>query len=183
MTEPRKPRRSFEERWQIVLLLSPVFFLLIVCMGIPLTVMLVYSFWQTQSFTLVKDLTSANYEYVLFNSIYMTLMGKAVVYGVLVTLITMTLAFPVSYFLARRVTFTKVLWIHAVIIPLFTSDLIRYFAWRTILGSGGCLQRRPFVEWFGIGARPIPRFRSLGCHHFARARVPALYDPGHLGFA
>lgn len=159
MTEPRKPRRSFEERWQIVLLLSPVFFLLIVCMAIPLTVMLVYSFWQTQSFTLVKDLTSANYEYVLASSIYMALTGKAIVYGVLVTLITMTLAFPVSYFLARRVTFTKVLWIHAVIIPLFTSDLIRYFAWRTILGSGGVFN--DVLLWSGLVSEPV-QFLAFG---------------------
>ena len=153
MKETKRLSTSIDARWQIGLLLSPVFFLLVACMAIPLTVMLVYSFWQTKSFVLTKDPTWANYDYILSSSTYMALTGKALVYGVLVTLITMTLAFPVSYFLARRVAFTKVLWIHAVIIPLFTSDLIRYFAWRTILGTGGILN--DILLWVGISSQPI----------------------------
>jgi len=153
MEESHEPRRSLQERWQIALLLSPVFFLLIACMALPLSVMLVYSFWQTQSFSLVKELTLDNYQYVLSSSVYVTLTGKAILYGLLVTLMTMGLAFPVSYFIARRVTYTKALWIHAVIIPLFTSDLIRYFAWRTILGSGGVLN--DVLLWVGATSEPV----------------------------
>ncbi len=156
MIGSRRPRLSPKERWEIAFLLSPMILLLITCMAIPLSVMLIYSFWKTQSFTLVKDLTTANYEYILANSIYMALTGKAVVYGLLVTLITMTLAFPFSYFLARRVSFTKALWVHAAIIPLFTSDLIRYFAWRTILGSGGILN--DILLWSGVVAQPVEFF-------------------------
>jgi spermidine/putrescine transport system permease protein len=84
------------------------------------------------------------------------LTGKAVAYGFVVTIITMLLAFPVAHFIARRVTFTKALWIHAVIIPLFTSDLIRYFAWRTILGSGGVLNS--VLLGTGLAAEPVQAF-------------------------
>lgn len=149
-------RWSLGARGQLALLLSPVFVLLAVCMAAPLSVMLVYSLWKTQAFSLIKELTTGNYVYVLTSPVYMMLTGKAVLYGILVTLITMALAFPVAYFIARHVTFTKALWIHAIIIPLFTSDLIRYFAWRTILGSGGVLNG--MLIWLGIVSEPVGFF-------------------------
>ncbi len=153
MGVPRDWTRSWRGRGQIALLFSPVLFLLLVCMAVPLSVMLVYSFWKTEAFSLVKELTSENYLYVLTSLVYMTLTAKAVLYGITVTLVTMVAAFPVAYFLARRVTFGKALWIHAVIIPLFTSDLIRYFAWRTLLGSSGVLNDA--LLWVGLVEEPV----------------------------
>lgn len=145
-----------QAHWQVLLLLSPALFLLAICMMLPLSVMLLYSFWKSQSFTLIQELTVSNYAYVLTSRVYMLLTVKAALYGTLVTLITMVLAFPVAYFLARHVTFTKALWLHVIIIPLFTSDLIRYFAWRTILGSGGILN--DLLLWAGVVAEPVEFF-------------------------
>lgn len=150
------PKGFWSGGWQVALLLAPVFFLLVACMVVPLSVMLIYSFWQTQAFSLVKELTVDNYLYVLTSSVYLLLTAKAVAYGIVVAAITMVLAFPVAYFLARRVTFTKALWIHAIIIPLFTSDLIRYFAWRTILGTGGVLN--DVLLWARIADDPVQFF-------------------------
>jgi spermidine/putrescine transport system permease protein len=146
-------KASLRERWQVAVLLAPVFALLVACMVVPLSIMLLYSFWQSQAFSLVKELSVGNYLYVLGSPVFVGLTGKAVLYGLTVTAITLVIGFPVAYFLARRVTFTKALWIHAIIIPLFTSDLIRYFAWRTILGSSGVLN--DVLLWSGLVDEPV----------------------------
>jgi len=127
------------EGLRIGLLFLPVLLLLALCMAIPLGVMFVFSFWRVTGFSLTQQVSLDNYTYIASNAIFLRLILKAVGYGILVTAITMLLGYPVAYFMARRLSRMKALLLNAIIIPLFTSDLIRYFAWRTILGTNGFL--------------------------------------------
>ncbi len=126
---------------RIAALFSPVLAILGVCMLVPLAVMLLYSLWRVESFSLVREVSLANYAYILHTDIYLRLTAKALLYGLVVTVLTLLIGFPVAWFMARRATIRKNLIITAVLLPLYTSDLIRYFAWRTILGTEGFLNR------------------------------------------
>ena len=53
------------------------------------------------------------------------------------TLLTLLLAVPLAYYLATRAGRWKSLLIILVIVPFWTSFLIRTYAWRTILGTDG----------------------------------------------
>ena len=118
--------------------------------------MLLHSFWKAEGVTLTRTLTLDNYLYIFQHKIFLYLTIKALLYGFVVTAITMVLAFPFAYFIAHRVTFRKGLIVTAVILPLYTSDLIRYFAWRTILGTHGILNN--LLLAIGIIDDPIKIF-------------------------
>jgi spermidine/putrescine transport system permease protein len=126
------------------------------CMLAPLTLMLVYSFWRVESFSLVQQLSLSNYEYLLGTPIYVWLTAKALLYGIAITTISLLIALPVAYFMARWLTLRKGLVVTAILLPLYTSELIRYFAWRFILGSEGLLNNA--LLWLGLIAEPITIF-------------------------
>jgi spermidine/putrescine transport system permease protein len=138
---------------RIGLLFLPVLLLLALCMAIPLGVMFVFSFWRVTGFSLTQRFSLDNYIYIAGNAIFLRLILKAVAYGVVVTAITMLLGYPVAYFMARRLSRMKALLLNAIIIPLFTSDLIRYFAWRSILGTNGFLNNAMLA--LGLAREPI----------------------------
>lgn len=144
------------EGLRIGLLFLPVLVLLALCMAVPLAVMLVHSFWRMEGFSLYRDVSLENYAYVLSNIIYLKLTVKAAVYGLIVTALTMLLGFPIAYFMARHLSRAKAAFLNAIIIPLFTSDLIRYFAWRTILGTHGILNDTLLA--LGLIGEPIETF-------------------------
>lgn len=141
---------------RIAALFAPVFLLLGICMLGPLAVMLVYSLWRVESFSLVRSISLDNYTYIFHTDIYLRLTAKALLYGAVVTIVTMALALPVAYFMARHVTLYKGLIVTAILLPLYTSDLIRYFAWRTILGTQGILNS--VLQWLGLTSEPIGIF-------------------------
>ena len=63
--------------------------------------------------------------------------GSTLQLALLGTIICVVLAVPFAYFLATRTGRWKSLLIVLVIVPFWTSFLIRTYAWRTILGSDG----------------------------------------------
>jgi spermidine/putrescine transport system permease protein len=134
-------------------LFAPVFLLLGICMLGPLTVMLVVSLWRVENFSIVRSISLDNYVYLFDTPIYLKLTVKALVYGAIVTLVSMILAVPVAYFMARHVSVRKGLIVTAILLPLYTSDLIRYFAWRSILGTQGLLNSS--LQWLGLTTEPI----------------------------
>jgi spermidine/putrescine transport system permease protein len=136
---------SLKQAWRrrrglrIAALFAPMLLILGVCMLGPLSVMLVYSFWRVENFSLVQELSLDNYAYLSESPLYFWLVGKALFYGAVVTIVTLVISVPVAYFMARHVGPHKGLIITAILLPLYTSELIRYFAWRTILGTEGLL--------------------------------------------
>ena len=71
--------------------------------------------------------------------------------AILSTLITILIALPVSYFLARTRNNTTLLLL--VVIPFWVNFLIRVYAWIAILGKAGFLN--DLLMWAGIIDEPI----------------------------
>jgi ABC-type spermidine/putrescine transport system permease subunit I len=67
------------------------------------------------------------------------------------------IAFPFAYWLARYVSkrYQKVLLI-LVILPFWTSYLLRVYSWLTILGPEGAINR--FLHWTGATSQPVSFF-------------------------
>jgi spermidine/putrescine transport system permease protein len=65
------------------------------------------------------------------------------------TVICLLVAFPVAYVLALKVQGSwKLILVALVIVPFWTSFLIRTYAWMTLLGSNGVPQ---VLGWIGFG--------------------------------
>ena len=75
----------------------------------------------------------------------------------IVTLVDIALAFPLAWFMARIVAPKwRMLLFLAVVVPLWSSILVRIFAWRTILGGNGVLN--DFLVSTGILDQPSSAF-------------------------
>ena len=62
---------------------------------------------------------------------------RSFTYAIIATIIAIFLAFPLAYIIAFRAGRWKNFWMGIVMVPFFTSFLIRTLAWKTILGSHG----------------------------------------------
>jgi spermidine/putrescine transport system permease protein len=120
---------------------------------VPLGLLLLYSFYRADFVAIVKEPSLANYAAVLGSATYRALMLKALGYGVTVAAITAVIAYPFAFFVAKRVRVLKAALLTLMLIPLYTGDLIRIFAWRVVLGAEGVLNS--LLLWLGLIEEPI----------------------------
>jgi spermidine/putrescine transport system permease protein len=154
VVEPKSTsaRRPGELTRGLALLAPPVVWMLVFYL-IPLVILLVYAFWSVDYLTVVREFTLENFRTVVSNQLYPRVILRTITIAAIVTLIDIVLAFPIAYFLARKVTRHRELLLMLVIFPLWSSYLVRAFAWRTILGTNGILNT--FLEWAHITNEPL----------------------------
>lgn len=105
---------------------------------LPMVVMVVFSVWRTIDFKIVPAFTLDNYA-ALLKPIYASVFTRTLRISLTVTLISALLGYPVAYFLARKVHRFRMVLLMLVILPLWTSYLVRTFAWLLILGTNGVI--------------------------------------------
>jgi len=127
-------------------------FITLFCVA-PLAVLFSYSFFQVDFVAIVRDPTLANYARVLESATYRGLVLKALCYGIAIAAICSVIAYPLAFFIAKRVKVYKAPLLTLLLIPLYTGDLIRIFAWRVVLGAEGVLNS--LLMWLGIIKEPI----------------------------
>jgi len=124
---------------------------------VPLGIIVAYSFWEVVNYQVVHHWTFGNYRYFFSVSTYVTTMWATLWVAVVATAITIFLAFPFSYWLSRYVPpRLRALLLVLVVVPFWTSYLLRVYSWLTILGDKGLLNR--FLQWAGITSHPIGLF-------------------------
>jgi ABC-type spermidine/putrescine transport system permease subunit I len=133
------------------LVLFGVFFL------VPLGLIVCYSFWKTVDYNVVHAWTVDNYRYFFSVPTYVSTFWATVWVSFAATALTLVIAFPFAYWLARYVPkrYQKVLLV-LVILPFWTSYLLRVYSWLTILGPQGAINR--FLEWTGATSKPVSFF-------------------------
>ncbi len=136
-------------------LTPPMAFLLIFYLG-ALALLLVNAFWSVDVFTsqIVHDWTLKNFQILWTTPVYRTITGRTVWIAGVVTVVDIALALPIAYYAARlaRPRVRSALLV-AVVVPLWSSYLIRAFAWQTITAPRGLLQWS--LEKVGIPAPDI----------------------------
>ena len=121
-----------------VLMIPPSVWLLILFVA-PLLVMALYTF-RAGSFGVEKNIfTLQNYQDFLANTDLQILLARSVWISLLVAAYSVVLAFPVAYWLAFNVGPARVTLLTILIIPAWTSYLLRVLAWKIILGGNGLL--------------------------------------------
>ena len=124
-----------------LLLAAPVLAFAVVYVG-ALASLFVASFWQVDSFTgkLVHTWTLENFRSLYHDKVYREIAFRTLWMAAAVTLTDIVLAFPLAYFMARvaPARLRAVLFV-AVLLPLWSSYLVRIYAWRTILAKNGAL--------------------------------------------
>jgi spermidine/putrescine transport system permease protein len=120
----------------------------------PLVLIVLYSFWTVVNYNVVHHWTFENYTYFFSTSTYVTTLWDTIWVAAVATFLTLLAAFPLAYWLARyvRPAFRGPLLV-MIILPFWTSYLLRVTSWTTILGEKGVLNR--FLEAIGVIHHPL----------------------------
>lgn len=102
---------------------------------IPTSIIFLYSFLKKGLYGGVEFKFSLAAYKALGNPNFLKVLGDTIYISVAATLITVLLALPTAYFIGRSKY--KSLFLFLIIIPFWTSFLIRIFAWMAILGNNG----------------------------------------------
>jgi spermidine/putrescine transport system permease protein len=123
-------------RW---LLLAPLVFWLLAFVVAPAAILVVYSFAERDELgRVVFTFTLENYQRV-FDPVYLGVFARSVGYAALTTIGCILLGYPVAWRIARASPRWRERLLLLVMIPFWTSFLIRTYAWITILKSEGVL--------------------------------------------
>jgi len=123
------------------LLAGPLGWLVIGYLG-SLAILLIAAFWSVSpsSGELVRSLSFENIETLIDEPVYRTIVVRTVVIASLVTITDAIIAFPIAFFMAKVASRrTKAILVVAVLIPLWSSYLVKALSWRTMLSSGGII--------------------------------------------
>lgn len=121
------------------LLLSPLLLWVGLFVVAPTAIMLVYSFGRRGTLGgVVLDFTMDNYAAVL-DPTYLKIVVRSILYSGLTTIICLVMGYPVAYYIGRADARWRNLLLMMVMIPFWTSFLIRTYAWVTILKNEGLL--------------------------------------------
>ena len=124
--------------WQLLFFLFPLVFLIAL------------SFWTVKNFRLQPDFDTANwvrmYGRGVFWQAYFLTLGLAASASVIASV----LAFPCSYAIAFKLSEATRRWaVFLMVIPFFTSYLVRVYSWQVFLSDNGIINAA--LAWVGLG--------------------------------
>jgi spermidine/putrescine transport system permease protein len=91
------------------------------------------------------------------DSVYMGLFWKSIKMSLIVSAICVVIAYPIAYFLALGTSKRKYTLLLLIIVPFFTSFLLRVAAWKFILGDQGLVNSFFYSTGLRVDEHPIPQ--------------------------
>jgi putative spermidine/putrescine transport system permease protein len=130
----RRPRLQLS-----LLLAGPVGWLLVAYLG-SLAVLFVASLWQLDAFSgeIVHETGFQNFQELIETPVYRSIVLRTVLIAALVTVTDAILAFPIAFYMAKVATpRVRALLVVAVLMPLWSSYLVKVYTWRIMLSNDG----------------------------------------------
>jgi len=153
----RLERRSWTARVGDYVGFAPAIVLFGLFFLVPLGLIVCYSFWQTVDYNVVHNWTVDNYRYFFSVPTYVRTMWATLWVALVATAITLLTAFPLAWWLVRYVRKSlQGFFLVLVVVPFWTSYLLRVYSWLNILGEGGAINR--FLQRTGITDHPVSFF-------------------------
>lgn len=134
-------------------LLVPALAALLLCFYLPQALMFVVSLGSRSPYgTVIYDVSLANYVRAL-DPLYVKILWRSLVLALVTTLVCLAVGYPVAWWLGRRVRPTRRnALLTLVILPFWTSFLVRMYAWIVLLRSEGVVN-----NLLGLaGVPPLP---------------------------
>lgn len=150
------------------LLMAPMALWLVAFVVAPTLILLVYSFCQRDELgQVVYAFSGGNYRRIFFDSdtgefgtVYFSVLVRSVVYAGLTTLACLILGYPVAWWIGRAPESRRNRLLLLVMIPFWTSFLIRTYAWITILSTNGLLNG--FLQYSKVISEPFEMLYTPG---------------------
>lgn len=133
--------------WQVVFFVFPLLFLVAL------------SFWTVKNFTMTPDFDPVNWTTMYGRGVFWQAYGMTLALAAAAAVLTSVLAFPASYAIAFKLSDTARRWaIFLMVIPFFTSYLVRVYSWQIFLSDNGIIN----VILGGIGLGPFQMLNTVG---------------------
>ena len=143
-----------------LLLLPPLLWIGVVYVG-SLFALLLQSFYSLDDYSglIVREFTLSTYAQLLELANLQIILRSAVM-SAMVTIACAIIAFPIAYYAARYARgWTKALFYLAVMMPLWSSYLVKVYAWKLILAKEGIvmwLAKSLHLTWLIDGLLAVP---------------------------
>src|SRR6202451_4332644 len=137
----------FSRTYKTIVTVPPLLWVTVFLL-VPYALMFCYSFWSVSpSQVIVHSWNLDNYKELFQKAVYWQTLLRSMWIAARVMLFSLLLGYPLAYFLSFHAGKRKDLLYQMVIIPLWVSYLVRAYAWKTILGSDGVLNKLlPYVH-------------------------------------
>ncbi len=160
---PRLKRLLPGGRWLVIV---PPYLWMLLFFAAPFAIVLKISFAKSQiaipPYTDLLQLSDNllqivlnldNYLYLLRDSLYINTYLSSLKIAAISTLLCLLVGYPIAYAIARSDPSVRNVLIMLVVLPSWTSFLIRVYAWIGILKNNGLLNN--FLMWIGIIDEPL----------------------------
>jgi spermidine/putrescine transport system permease protein len=149
-----RDRRSVSDRlfavvWRLPLLIwQSAFFV-----G-PLIFLVIMSFWVVNNYRMEPAFEFVNWERIYTRPFFWDALVRTLWMSALATMITSLLAFPAAFAIAFRLSpRARRIALFLLIIPFFTSYLVRTYAWQVIIADNGVVNAA--LSSLGLGRYPM----------------------------
>ena len=119
----------------------------------PLATFFVYSFLTAGLFEVSGPVTLDSYREAVTSDVNGVLARNSFVVGILAATITLVISLPIAYWLRYAAGRLQLPILFLITATLFASYLVRIYAWRSILGENGALNRG--LQLLGIIDEPL----------------------------
>lgn len=109
--------------------------------------------WETGISAFLRDLDFENFIFLTEDSLYWKSYLGSLVIAVISTFLTLMIGYPIAYGMARAPEEWRATLMMLIILPFWTSFLIRVYAWMGILSREGFLNQ--FLLWIGVIDEPL----------------------------
>jgi ABC-type spermidine/putrescine transport system permease subunit I len=144
------------------LLLAPSLLTLLAFFVLPILWLVRLSLFErdgSAGFYVADSLTLRHYAALLTDRYFHNLAWTTLRLGAIVTVLAMTLAYPLAVYLYRAGPTLKLNVLLAVLLPKFTNILVAMYGVLALLASSGPINR--FLLWSGLVQQPLPMFANL----------------------
>ncbi|PSB07479.1 spermidine/putrescine ABC transporter [filamentous cyanobacterium CCP2] len=139
MTSIAPPQRRTRRQAGLYATLLPPLLWMTLLYFVPIVLLISYSVWRLEAFDIVKEFSLTNFQTIATNSAYRTVILRTVFTALSVTAIDIVIALPIGYFIGCYGGRFRSLLTLLVLLPLWSSYLVRVFAWKIILGYNGVI--------------------------------------------
>ena len=141
------------------LFLTPGAALMLLTLVAPLAIICVYSFLSRGAYGGVENPFTLENFTRLWDPLYGAILWRSLWIAAVATVLCLVLAFPLALFIARAGS-RKNLYLSLVILPFWTSFLIRIYAWMFLLRDTGLINT--VLQSVGVIREPLPMLYNDG---------------------
>lgn len=155
MAEPKKAKADPVTRSKQIYTLASlplVLFVLVFVLG-PIVYMVVLSFLtRAETWGVINEVTLKNYKDIL-EPVYLSTFIQSLELAFLTTIIVSVVGYAFGYYMAKLPTQQRKLMMMLVMVPFWTSSLIRLYGWMTIFRANGLLDK--VLMFLGLTKEPL----------------------------